>query len=136
MEFNEALTALLMGDEGLRVVVGQDIHWMVQPRSGVSLPYVNLQRVSDPIDYHSLGESDLRQTRVQVDIWAETYSTALRADSLLRRAVSGFRGVKGEVNFRLIRVENARDLTDKTAGAESQLFRISMDLEISWKMET
>jgi len=132
----EALTALLLGHAPLQVLVGTRIHWLLQPRQVSGFPYVNLTVVSDPRSYHMAGQSGLRKTRVQMDVWAETYSAAQAVERVITDFLSGFRGSEADTNLQGVFIGGARDLTDQTTGEERQLFRISVDLEISWNKET
>lgn len=132
----EALTALLLDHAPLQALLGGRVHWLVQPRDAAGFPYLNLQVVSDPHLYHMAGSSTLRRTRVQADIRAETYAGAKTVARGLNALLSGYRGVHAGVGFQGIFVGGARDLSERTAGGERQLFRISADLEISWTMES
>ena len=133
----EALTDLLLGHAPLQAIVGKRVHWLLQPRGVSGFPYLNLTVVSDPRAYHMAGQSGLRQTRVQVDMWAETYAAAKAASRVItdEAFLSGYAGKKGGINFQKIGIGGERDLTDQTTGEERQLFRISVDLEISWNKE-
>lgn len=135
MTMEEALTALLLGHAPLQALVGNRIHWLVQPRHASGFPYVNLTVVSDPRSYHMAGQSGLRKTRVQVDVWAESYSSARSVERVIADFVSGFRGAGSGVNFRGVFIGGARDLTDQTTGEERQVFRISVDLQLIWNKE-
>lgn len=132
----EALTALLLGLVPLQAHVGDRIHWVRQPSAVGHFPYLNLTVISDPRSYHMKGESALRSTRVQADFWAETYSATKAAQEAMTDALSGYSGVQSGVRFQGIFIGEDRDLTDKTTGEERQLFRISVDLLISWNKET
>ncbi|MFW2541531.1 DUF3168 domain-containing protein [Primorskyibacter sp. 2E107] len=132
----EALTALLLGHAPLQALVGTRVHWLTQPRGVTGFPYLNLTVISDPRSYHMGGESALRQSRVQADAWAETYAGAKDVGRALGGFLSGYRGVSDGINFQGVFVGDDRDLTDRTTGEERQLFRISVDLQISWNKET
>lgn len=133
----EALTALLLGHAPLAAELGTRIHWRMQPRKGTAFPYLNLSVISDPRSYHMGGETALRQTRVQADVWAETYSEAKAIVRLLTSPafLSGYRGTGEGVRFQGIFVGDPKDFTDQTTGEERQLFRISVDFLISWNKE-
>ena len=132
----EALTALLLQHTPLQGLVGDRIHWLRQPRDAFGFPYVNLTVISDPRSYHMAGESALRTTRVQVDVWAEKYGEAEAVQRLLADLLSGYRGTSDGVRFQGIFVGGERDMTDQTTGEERQLFRINVDLSISWNKES
>jgi hypothetical protein len=50
--------------------------------------------------------------------------------------LSGYAGTTAGIVMQKVGVAGERDLTDQTTGEERQLFRISVDLEISWNKET
>lgn len=133
---NEALTALLLGHVPLADLITDRVHWGRQPAHAKGFPYLNLTRVFAPRDYHMRGETDLRKTRVQIDIWAETFGAADAVQDTLASVLSGFRGSLEGVSFQGIFIVGSRDLTDQTTGGERQLFRISVDYQISWNKET
>jgi len=128
--------ALLLGHAPLAALVGNRVHWLVQPRSVTGFPYVNLTVVSDPRSYHMKGETGLRKTRVQVDAWAETYEGAKAVADAVTDYLSGYSGAINGTAFQSIFIVGSRDLTDSTTGEERQLFRISVDLETSWHKES
>ena len=131
----EALTSLLLGDAALQALVAGRIHWLRQPRQAEGFPYVNLTMISDPRSYHMAGPSRLRTTRVQLDVWAETYAEAEAVKEAVDDLLGGYRGTLGRVRFQGIFLGGERDLNDQTTGEERQLFRINVDLSISWKKE-
>ena len=132
---NEALTSLLLADPPLAALVADRVHWLRLPRRVSGFPYLNLQVISDPGDYHTLGDSGWHSTRVQADAWGESYSDAKAVERALRARLSGWRGVWGGIFFQGVFVVESRDLSDATAGEERQLFRIQTDLSIKWALE-
>jgi len=133
----EALTSMLLGHAPLQALVGARVHWLMQPRDVSGFPYLNLQVVSDPRTYHMKGQTGLRQTQVQFDVWSETYSVTKSVVDVITddQFLSGYQGSSNGIDFRGIFVSGKRDLTDSTTGEERQLFRASVDFEISWKKE-
>lgn len=129
------LIELLLANVGLQAVVGDRVHWLRKPASVAVRPYLNLQIVDAPVDYHTQGETNLYRTQVQCDLWGETYMDAKAARDALVAAVSGYVGTLGDVNFRGIFVTGGNDRNDETTGSETQLFRKSVDIVISWKKE-
>jgi len=129
----EALTSLLLAHAPLTGLVGTRVHWLRLPEAVKGYPYVNLQVVSAPQSYHSQGVDVLEQTRVQVDVWAETYTSAVAVVRVLETLLSGYRGDVGSVQFRGIFLDGARDGTGETVKGEKVLFRHSMDFMINWK---
>ncbi|MGK7653151.1 tail completion protein gp17 [Roseovarius sp. B08] len=129
----EELTVLILDDANVSSFVGDRVHWLRQPQSVKVFPHLNLQVISDPRSYHMKGPSGVVKTRIQADVRAETYGTAKQTMRALYARLSGFKGLRGSIEFMGIFVSAGRDLNEETAESERQLFRISADLEISWK---
>lgn len=129
----DAFTSLMLGHAPLVAWVSDRVHWSMQPAQVDRFPYINLTVVSDPRRYHFQGVSDLRQTRVQLDVWAESCGEAVEVEAVVDAFLSGFSGDVDGISFRAIMLDQSGDLTDRNAGSERQLFRQSVDLFISWK---
>lgn len=129
----EELTSLLLGHAPLTGLVGMRVHWLRLPESVKGYPYVNLQVVSGPVTYHSKGATALEQTRVQADVWAETYTSVVAVAGALKGLLSGYRGDVDGVKFRGIFLDGARDGDGETVKGEKYLFRHTMDFMINWK---
>lgn len=115
------LTALMAGiADGRR-------YWVRAPQSAAR-PYVILNRIDKPRGYTMKGQDTLTQTRVQADIYADTYSAALGVSRSMVTLLSGYRGGK----FQGVFVDSERDLPAESASSVSQLFRISIDLMIHY----
>lgn len=132
---NEALTALLLAHAPLTDLVGNRVHWGVQPREVRGLPYLNLSTVSDPRDYHFGGPTCFRLTQIQVDIWAESYGAADDVLAALEGRLSGYRGIAHGIQFFGVFLVAARDLTPPATDGKPQLFRRSVDFNFGWAQE-
>lgn len=117
----EELTALMAG------IAGGRVHWVRAPQ-GAPRPYVVLSLVSSPQLYTMQGQGSLTQTRVQADVYAETYSTARTVSRAIISLLSGYRGGR----FQGVFIDSERDLPAADAGDVSQLFRVSLDLIIHY----
>ena len=120
----EALTSILSG------VAGGRRYWVRAPQSLSTRPYIVMHRVSGNRDYHLDGPSRYVQSRVQVDVYDETYGGAKAVARAVRDAVSGFAGVLSGVQIQRITIESERDLPADDAGDITKLFRTSLDLMI------
>lgn len=116
----EALTALLAG------VASGRRHWGRAPQAVVR-PFVVLNRISGVRDYHMQGPSGFVSSRVQADIYADTYTAAKTTARALVAAVSGHRGSIIQGVF----IDAERDLPAEDSGTVNTLFRVSIDLNIS-----
>lgn len=116
----EAVTALLAN------IAGGRRYWVRAPQNATK-PFIVLNRVSGVRDYHMQGPSGFVSSRVQCDIYASTYTSAKTTARALVGAVSGHRGP----NIQGVFVDSERDLPAADAGEVSNLFRISIDLNVS-----
>jgi hypothetical protein len=124
------LLTRLVGDATLHAVC-PTIAWDLRPQ-GSALPALSLSVVSEPLDYTFGGEVDLRQTRVQCDIWAATKPEALAVEGAFLPVVSGFTGTVGATEFQGIfvvsRFSQIAEAADSTV-----MQRISRDLMVNHK---
>lgn len=121
----EALTALLAP------IAGGHRYWVRKPQAVDVLPYVVLQRISHVRGYHMQGDDSLPENRVQVDVYAETFTSARNTAKAIVDLVTGYRSEA----IRGIFVDGQRDLPTSDAGEVNHLFRTSIDL-IVWHRET
>ena len=120
----EALTTILS------TVAGGRRYWVQAPQSLSTRPYLVMHRVSGNRDMHLTGPSRYVRSRVQIDVYGESYSQTKTTARAVRDAVSGFVGTIGGVQIQRINVESERDLPDDDTGEITELFRTSMDLMI------
>ena len=120
----EALTCILSG------VAGGRRYWVRAPQSLSIRPYIILNRVSGNRDYHLKSASGYVQSRIQVDIYDETYGGAKGVARAVRDAVSGFAGTIGGGQIQFITVDSERDLPADDVGEITFLYRTSLDLMI------
>jgi len=125
----EALTTYLLANTAL---CGSRVHWMVNPQSVSTFPFMNLSVISSPREYNMAGPEDYTKSRVQIDVWAEKYSTAKTAAREIITALSGYKGTVSGVSFQGVFIDGERDLTGEKAGAEAQLYGVSVDIIINW----
>ncbi len=120
----EALTTILSS------VAGGRRYWVSAPQSLSTRPYIIMLRVSGNRDYAMSGPTGYVQSRIQVDIYDESYGGAKTVARAVRDAVSGFAGTIGGVHIQRISVESERDLPADDVGEITELFRTSIDLMI------
>lgn len=82
----EALRDYLLTQPALVALVGQKIRWVVSSQSDAGSRIV-LAKVSSVPAYHTAGQSDLADSRVQVDCYAETALTALSIARAVKAAI-------------------------------------------------
>lgn len=129
-DFATALRARLLADTDVAASVGTKIHWGIVPQS-TPLPYVRLNTISDPRPDDLDGYDVARETRVQADCFASTYSAAR---SLSERVIAAVAApfTTGGVQFGRVKAEGPRDLGEDTA--TGFVHRASVDLLVEHRM--
>jgi Protein of unknown function (DUF3168) len=103
-------------------------YWLRTPQ-GTKPPYVVMQRISGPRDYHAQGASGLVKSRVQIDCYAATYEDVKATARAVVKALSGRRvGI-----IQAIFIDGERDLPAADAGEVTNLFRTSLDIMVHHK---
>jgi hypothetical protein len=121
----ENLRSLLLTGAG----VPPRVYWLQRPQGG-TLPDIILTRISGIPDLHMQGPSGLIASRVQADIWAESYASAKTASRALVALLSGYKGTVGTTRFQLITIDGERDLFDAGSNDAQRFYRVSIDLMI------
>lgn len=117
----ELLTSLLAP------VAGGRRFWVRAPQKAVR-PYVLLQVISAPPNYHMRGASGYVPIRVQIDVYANTYTEVTVISRQIKGILSGH--VAGPIQG--VFVESERDLPAADAGDVNNLFRNSIDVIIHY----
>lgn len=87
-------------------------------------PYAVLSRISGARDYHAQGPSGYVISRVQIDVYAESYVAAHGTAQSIVAAVSGYSGDGIHAVF----IDGQRDLSGLEAGDPNELYRVSIDV--------
>ena len=114
----------------LSTVAGGRRYWVRAPQSLSTLPYIVMNRVSANRNYHMKGPSGYVQSRVQLDIYSDSYGGAKGIARDVRDTVSGFTGTIGGLQIQKITIESERDLPADDAGEITFLFRTTLDLMV------
>lgn len=115
----EALKARLIAETGLPVA------WGLSPR-GTSEPRITLTTVGGDTDYTHDGPSGLREARVQVDCFGQSYGEAEIAARAVTAALSGWGASGITVVFKLSE-------RDTVPSAETGIFRSSADYRVLYQ---
>lgn len=118
--------ALLLNAAGVTALVSTRVYWGRAPQTVDGRPYVVLQRVDGIRDYHNQGASGYVASRVQADVYGETYTSTKKA---ARAVIAALSGHKGGI-FQGIFIDSERDLPATDAGEVTNLFRTSVDVMI------
>lgn len=116
----EAITALLA------TVAGGRRYWVRKPQTDPGRPYLVMQRVSRLPNYHMKGPSGYVFSRLQIDVYGDTFTSTKAAADEARAILSGYAG--GDIQGVFLDAE--RDLPAADAGDVTNLFRISLDFTI------
>ena len=86
------------------------IDFVIRPDTS-ALPALTLEQVSEPIAFNQVSDSGQRETRMQVDIWGETYLAVDSVHGVLQNYLHSVRNqAQGETIFIRIFEDSARDL--------------------------
>ena len=118
-----ALTALLAP------VAGGRRYWVRAPQNMKVKPYLLLSCISSLPSYHYLGASGCVAARVQIDVYADTATSAHDTAQQLKTLLSGYRGG----TIMAIFLDGERELPASDAGDVNALFRISIDIMIHYQ---
>ncbi|MBB4001592.1 DUF3168 domain-containing protein [Aurantimonas endophytica] len=129
----EALAAHLLATAGLTALVGNRVNWNARPQASAT-PSVVLTRVGGTPDYTMAGASGLVETRVQIDAWGKTYSSAIGVSRAVKTVLSGFSATVGAIMFQGSFLESERQSFEQGSGGE-EFHRVSLDF-IIWHKET
>lgn len=99
-----------------------------QDLSAASGPYIVMNRIDGVRDYSMAGATGYVASRVQVDVYAETYTAAKQTARSAIAALSGVSLVSTNGVIQGIFVNSERDLPAADAGEVTHLFRISVDI--------
>jgi hypothetical protein len=129
LDMQGALRARLLAAAPVTALVGQRVYWVDRPQAS-QLPAIVLQVISDPRPQHLKGFEDLRETRVQMDIFGTSYGQVRTLTEAALAAVVPENTSNGIIFNRAL-VDGARDLGERT---ETQfIHRHSTDLLIWWQ---
>ena len=114
-----ALTALLAS------IAGGRRYWTRAPQDAPR-PFAVMTRISGERDYHYKGASGYIASRVQIDVYADHWTTAKATAAAVISTLSGYRSSTIQAIF----IDSQRDLPATDAGEAAHLFRSSVDIII------
>jgi len=130
----DSFLALVRADVSVADILGARIHWVRRPQDQDALPACVLQRITGLPGYHTKGPDGLVKSRVQIDVWGETYTSCKAAARSIISAISGYSGEVSGTKFQGIFIDGNRDMPDEDNDANNRLFRVSIDALI-WHTE-
>ena len=120
----------LVSDAGVSALVGDRVAWGERGQ-GSLIPAVVLWDVSSVGQYSLDGDTSLRRTRVQVDVWADTYEEADETERAVDGLLSGYRGSVGGVMFQGIFRESRRDTIKSDANDPDRLWGVRLEYTVN-----
>jgi hypothetical protein len=119
----EALIALLLANAGVSARLGLRIYFGRKPQSDTSNHYAVAQVISLQRDYVMAGSAGYVASRVQIDVYGQTYKETKLSARAIDAALSGYSGGI----FQGVFTDTQRDLDEMDAGDVNPLFRVSTD---------
>jgi len=107
----------------LASVAGGRRYWGRKPEGTIARPYVVMQRITGVRDYTYGGPTNYVESRVQFDVYADTYVSARDTTNALIAVISGYRG--GDIMG--IFIDGQRDMPAAAPGEVSTLYRVTVD---------
>lgn len=115
---------------GANTAAGQRAYWVDRPQAA-ALPAVTLQIISDQRPQHLKGFNPLRDTRVQIDCWGNSYGEVAALKEAVLAAVVP-ESIANGIRFDRAIIDGERDLGEQT---ETQfIHRASIDLIVWWAL--
>ena len=94
MAVEEAIQTILAADVAVSALIVARIYPSRLP-DGATYPAIVYQRISGPRLHDLSGPSGYATPRIQLDLWAATYSEAKALAEAVREALDGYQGVVG-----------------------------------------
>ena len=113
------LTALLASVAGGK-------RYRVRAPQTATRPFVVLTRVDGMSNYHMRGPSGYVESRVQIDVYGDTFTSTKAVADAVKATLSGYSGGPIQAIF----LDSERDLPAEDAGEVTNLFRTSIDITI------
>jgi hypothetical protein len=122
----EAIITRLLDDAGVSALVAARVFGGRRPQ-GSDLPSITLTRVAGSPVYVDEGEAGLSKSRIQVDCWGNTYSSAKLVARAAIEALSAFHGTIDGQKVENLLLDAERDLSESGSNVAEYLFRTSLD---------
>ena len=129
MSAAKAMRARLVSDATITGLVGTRVYPGKAPQD-VTLPYVVYSRVSTTRTPTLNGPTNVPETRIQLDVIANSQASAEQVATALRNRLDGFTGVSASVTVLSSVVEDEQDLSEAIDGSDSLYYRVVMDVLI------
>ena len=122
----------LISKTSITSLVSTRIYPLIAPE-GSAWPFIIYQRIGSSHEHNMSGSSGLVTATVQIDAYAEAYSSAKSIGAAIRNVLDGYRGLMGSTFVSRCHLGDERDLLDVTDLAdEFGGFRWSGDFAIAY----
>lgn len=123
----EALRDYLLTNSALVTLIGGKIRWGVSSPDDAGSRIV-LTKVSSVPVYHTAGQSDFADSRVQVDCYAEKALSALSVARAVKTAIAKAPFTAGGVTFAIFQLSERQSYEDPTTS--HRVHRVSIDFQV------
>jgi len=118
-----AITAIIGSGDTMRA------YPMMMPQ-GVTYPCVTLQRITSMESTKLAGPDGYTHARIQIDLWAETYTELSALEAALRARLAAYQGDRKGIAVRSCVMASRQDIAEP----DVKVLRVSMDYMI-WHTE-
>ncbi len=125
----EALISRLKATSAVTDLVDQRIY-PGRRQQAAEYPAISLVLISGAPVYTDDGEAGLENSRVQIDCWGLSYTSAKLAARAVRESLSAFVGTAGGVVFQYILLDAERDFNESGGNAAEYPFRTQLDFNV------
>lgn len=123
------LISTILADARVALVVGSRVYPISAPQ-GSPLPRITIHKISGVRFYHTQGQTDLVESRVQVDCWGRSFGEAKEVARAVIACLSGYR----DSFFSGVFIDGERDFYDAPPNTSERVYRTSVDF-ILWHRE-
>lgn len=116
------LRQLITDESGL-----SEVHWIKAP-ANTPRPYIRLSLISELGDHTMQGRTSLRQSLVQVDIWAEDMADLLTIKNAVME-LDGYQDQSGDEPIKAILLDKVRSGEDTSVSSDI-VIRYSIDFRV------
>lgn len=127
MDLQGALRARLLAAAPVAALVANRIYWVEAPQDA-ALPRITLFTVDD-MRPQNLSGWDMRSARIQIDVWAASYSSSRAITEAIIAAVTPA-GVSNGVRFMRTMIDSIRDTPERVD--TTTIYRSSADILVSY----
>jgi hypothetical protein len=126
----EGIIAKLLATSAIEALVAERVHPGRRPQAS-ALPAIDVNTISGAPIYTNDGEAGLASARVEINCWADNYTSAKLLARAVKASLSAFVGEAGGITFQNVLLDAERDFSETGGNQAEYLFRTNLDL-IVW----